>query len=602
MATIKTKFGNTLYISGLLGLPLGVGIALGYYAGAWGVRWMPTMLEVFLGICIASLLAIIAGRAITGDATRDTEKGKRLRKRVNVSMVFVSLVLLVRLGVYWAAQPSALTELSPDEFNSAFKINMENYFEYDSTLAQHIDLLEDYSKEFGADKSRVLTEGEEKLFRDIWVSIYDCAFALEQINSFYEDWYRFDPSQVEGNFHQRSFLLAFAAELSLYEKSTHFIKLVCEYENAVKFLNTPHKKTFLESNSFSRFREEFQGVRDHGRIIAGKQYLLWMELGLKGRSVARDYGCLELWEKVESELSLIDEIDSLELASLTAISDTELLKRNVGRVWFNGQRGVAKWMGNTRVKRIGKYLISKKQRNQMQEKLEPGDILLSRKNWYLSNVGLPGFWPHAILYLGNPTKLDEYFDDDLVLAHIEELTGEEMSFAKYLEKEFPAKWLAYKSGNDGSDYCVIEGLSPGVVFNTMKGTCGDYMAALRPVLSKKAKAQAIVKSFSHQGKPYDYNFDFATDHALVCTELVWRVYRPTKTQNGLRIPLIEVACRKTLPANEIAKLFSAQEEEKTQLEFVYFLDANEKKQKAFFSTKEEFVKSCKRDKWSFSQE
>ncbi len=603
MKPYRSKVGNSLYYIGLLGLPLGVGVALGFYAGAWGMRWLPTMLEIFLMICIVSLLAIICGRVLEGSATKATDKGLRLRRRVVTSIVFVSIVILARLGVYWVTQPSPLTELSPVEFNMVFETDLRNYFEYDKGIERHLAKLEEYSKQFGPDKSRILTADEEKLLRDIWTTIYDYAFALEQIHIFYEDWYRFDPSRIQGSYHHRSFLMALAAELSLYEKSTRFIKLAIQYENVVKFLNTPHPAAFLEASSFSRFREQFQGTRDHGRIAAGKKYLLWMEKGLKGREVIAEAGCSNLWEKVELEMALIDQNESLELASLTVNSDIGMFKRKIGRVWFNGQRGVAQWMGNTRVKRIGTYLITDGNREEMEKQLEPGDILLSRKNWYLSNVGLPGFWPHAILYLGGPDKFENYFNDTDVLSYIKEISGRELTLGQYMDKIYPTKWLGYQLGSGGSDYCVIEGHSPGVGFNTMKKACGDYMAAIRPRVSKKAKAQAILEAFSHHGKPYDYNFDFATDHALVCTELVWRSYRPAEGKDGIRISLVEIAGRKTLPANEIAKLFSTEHgKDDAQFDFVYFLDATEKTQKTFFATKKDFLDSSKRGKWSFAQD
>ena len=234
-------------------------------------------------------------------------------------------------------------------------------------------------------------------------------------------------------------------------------------------------------------------------------------------------------------------------------------------------------------------------------RLEPGDILLSRKNWYLSNVGLPGFWPHAALYIGAPEKFEAYFDDPNVTSLLKELTGREMTLGLYLEGRYPDKWFRYNLGHSGYPYGVIEALSEGVVLNTLEKACGDYMAALRPRLDKKSKAQAIIEAFGHLGKPYDYDFDFATDHALVCTEVVWRSYRPARNRNGLNLQLVEIAGRKTLPANEIARQYAQEHgRDSRQFDFVYFLDASEKAGKAFVSTEDAFLVSHTRFKWDLA--
>ena len=132
--------------------------------------------------CIISLLAIIAGRLLEGSETKKTEKGLRLRRRVITAIVFAGIVILARLGLYWIKQPSPLTELSPAQFNMVFETDMRNYFEYDKGIERNLAVLEEFSNELGDDKSRILTADEEKLLRDIWVSIYDYAFALDQIN------------------------------------------------------------------------------------------------------------------------------------------------------------------------------------------------------------------------------------------------------------------------------------------------------------------------------------------------------------------------------------------------------------------------------------
>jgi hypothetical protein len=229
--------------------------------------------------------------------------------------------------------------------------------------------------------------------------------------------------------------------------------------------------------------------------------------------------------------------------------------------------------------------------------------MLSRKNWYVSNVGLPGFWPHALLYVGAPDKLAAYFDDPEVRAWVERTTGRVESLPDMLAHTHPSAWLRYQSGDGEGSYRVIEAISEGVSLNTLAHASGDYLAVMRPRLSKLAKAQAIVAAFGHLDKPYDYDFDFATDHALVCTELVWRSYRAGPGKDGLEIPLVDMAGRKTLPANQIAALFAAERgRADAQLEFVYFLDAIEHEHAAFVAGEDAFAASHARVKWDIALE
>ncbi len=597
----NAKVGNFLYYSGLCLLLCSVGAALGYYAGAYGWRWLPTMLELLLAASTCAFVLMIAGRMVEGSAIHLTQKGVKIRKRVVFCSILISLALLVRLGVYWSEKPSPLTSLTRAQFNEAFEADMENYQRYDKAIEDYIVLLEGYSSQFGDDKERVLRSDEEKKLRDIWIGLYNYAIAIDQIRLFYEDWYRFDPSPVEASYHQRSFLLTFAAELSLYEKSTRLIKLVIEYPNVVKFLDTPHPASHLGANSFSRFRRQFQGARDSSRVIAGKHYLTWMEKGLKGKKVARETGCKRLWDKVKMETALIDEQSQVNLAKLTVKSDMEVFKKAIGYAWYPAQKKVALLMADTRVKRGGTYLITKSQQEEMDKSLLPGDIMVSRKNWYLTNVGLPGFWPHAILYIGDEKKFNSFFDDAAVRELVKSLAGKEISLGEYLSGKFPRRWKRYTIGTDSGKYRVIESCKYGVILNTFNEAFGDYMAAIRPKLDKKAKAQAIIEAFSHLDKPYDYNFDFATDHALVCTELVWRSYRPGTGKEGLNLKLVDLAGRKTLPANEIVKCYAENYgTEKSQFDFVYFIDASEKQIKTFVADEKALLKSYKRVKWSFA--
>ncbi|MCP4676979.1 MAG: hypothetical protein GY854_15960 [Deltaproteobacteria bacterium] len=590
--------GKTLHRIGHFSVPLAAGIIVGYYISDRGVRLVPTTLGFVLLVLVLGFVSIPLGRFLQGQAFIDTPEKKRIRTRVVVFGLLASIAVVLRLVVFWVEAPSPLTDLPKSDYNRAFDIDLSRFRAIDHEITGAVGFLEGRDDIFNRQDARVLSAEQEQVLLDTWRTVYDSAFVLDQVRTFHEDWYRFDPSRIERSFHLRSFLLSFAAELTLYEKSLRLDALIGENKNAAKFLNSPHPEYGLPSNSLGLFKQELLGSRDIARVLAGEQYLEFLDKGFDGQSEAAALGIEWLWKQTLETLASLDKHGAFRKAREGLSSDFQPIKRQLRRKWLPTQTSVARWMGDTRIRRIGKYLITREQQEEADRHLKPGDILLARKNWYLSNVGLPGFWPHAILYLGDSKKLVAYFDTPQVRDLVEEISGQAQSLDWYLRKTWPRKWALYTASHEDDPNRVIEAISEGVVFNTLGHTAGDYMAALRPRLDKRAKAQAVIEAFSHHGKPYDFDFDFATDHTVVCTELVWRSYRPGPEKAGLDIPLVALMGRETLPANDIAKIY-AQEEAgpDAQLGFVYFLDAAEEKNAAFVSSKDEFTKTHARTKW-----
>lgn len=262
---------------------------------------------------------------------------------------------------------------------------------------------------------------------------------------------------------------------------------------------------------------------------------------------------------------------------------------------------VATWMGDTLYYRRGTSLISAEQVEALTAKLQPGDVILERRNWYVSNVGLPGFWPHSELFLGKPATLAAAFDGDgTVLAHFGKTLSAQLADAH------PDAWRTYNSAtDDGETRVILEAISDGVhLSSATEAMAADYVAGLRPRMSALDKAKAIDRAFGGWGKPYDFWFDFETDASLVCSELVYKSYaQPAADGPSLTVALESVLGRTTLPPSNFAQRFDEQYgQESADFDFVVFMEGNETNSNAAEASVETFRASWQRSKWDLEQD
>ncbi len=254
------------------------------------------------------------------------------------------------------------------------------------------------------------------------------------------------------------------------------------------------------------------------------------------------------------------------------------VKEDAYRPLYTAQSMVSCLIGDFRIVQDPPLITVEQIRRDVGPRLKPGDIFLERRNWFMSNAFLPGFWPHSALYVGTI--------DDLRRLGIADHAAVREHLAEYTKK-----------GHDGEPNTVLEAVSEGVVFNTITESMhADYVAVLRPRLTDAQIAQAIVKAFSHKGKPYDFEFDFFTSDKLVCTELLYRSY-----EGLIHFDLVRVMGRDTLPALEIARKFAKERgTEKRQFDLVLFLDGDSSSRSARLAGEEEFCSTLKRER-AFSE-
>lgn len=220
--------------------------------------------------------------------------------------------------------------------------------------------------------------------------------------------------------------------------------------------------------------------------------------------------------------------------------------------------------------------------------LEPGDILVTRRASRRTSLSVPGYWTHLALYVGTPNQLDAFFED---LPATSKRSASELIFAAC-----PLADGALGAPDaEGYPTSVLEAGHRGVILTAFE-VCGaaDCLAVLRPRISKAKRLQGLLASFEHLGKPFDYNFDFASDAALSSSELIYRSY-PKLAPLQAR----DVGGRELITANEVVERWAVQKSDRDvgDLEFVLFLDGQGKPGKYTSEDATALTQSHQRPKW-----
>lgn len=137
----------------------------------------------------------------------------------------------------------------------------------------------------------------------------------------------------------------------------------------------------------------------------------------------------------------------------------------------------------------------------LQAQLQPGDILLEKSPFTLTDKTIPGHFGHAAIYTGTLQQLNALGATALPLVQKNLATIE-------------------------TGHVVVEALRNGVQLDTLQAYMNiDDVAILRPsYLSIEARLEAVNLALGNLGKQYDFNFDVNTTETIVCSELVYIVY------------------------------------------------------------------------------
>ncbi|MEK7691001.1 MAG: hypothetical protein AAB425_08270, partial [Bdellovibrionota bacterium] len=195
----------------------------------------------------------------------------------------------------------------------------------------------------------------------------------------------------------------------------------------------------------------------------------WMERDYERSICPRNPLCADAYQRLKRySKELLGYLDREVMGDLIGTANEASYQSFYFDDWFPVQKVVAERMGDLRVIDPSLYLVQPNDIQKLKQKLRPGDFLLVRRNWYVSNVGLPGFWPHAAFYIGTPSEAASAFDQD---AAVTARFG--MPFTSYLASRYPARYARWSGKSEHEpegrhDYRVIEAQSEGVIFTSIE--------------------------------------------------------------------------------------------------------------------------------------
>jgi hypothetical protein len=438
-----------------------------------------------------------------------------------------------------------------------------------------------------APENRLLDRKQRKQVRSTWVSFLDRLLILDSISQSYEDY----KHQQDERARKMAFRIAYAAFLARYRYVLDFLQISEGNPQFHTLLNEAIPELGLAQDTYAKVKYRYLHI-----AIATEFARLALIYRLSGEEPG-----FQLNQGITEDQDKIWEYGKGKGIKQTIKNGVQIVKDSSFQAFFPIQKGISEWMGDARVRRPHQSLITTDQISAMLPSLEPGDLLLERREWYLSNIGLPGFWPHAALFTGTPEQRQSYFQtSDDIATWVRKQGIASGEFEALLKQRYPQAYAESITRREDNHLTrIIEAVSEGVVFTSLEHSAdADSLAVLRPRLSKLDKAKAILQAFHYSGRPYDFNFDFLTDSELVCTELVYKAYEPNRDKAGITLPVVEILGRLATPANEIVKQFDQNfDSPKQQFDLVLFLDGQEKARTALESDVATFRQSWKRPKW-----
>ena len=212
------------------------------------------------------------------------------------------------------------------------------------------------------------------------------------------------------------------------------------------------------------------------------------------------YTHVKLREEILNHFVLITPELTNRLRHSTVKKKVEKLIRKAGGRFEALKAFVFTHVGHIKTPGIEPLIFSEDDKNQLLTLLQPGDIILTYSEGFMSNIFLPGIFKHGIVYTGRRENWEKSGWDNI---HI---TDHQKSLIQ-------------------SNHNIIEAIAEGVVSGSLEeilDTKINRLAVFRPSLLDQEIIGVMQTIHSYLGNQYDFSFDFNDAESQVCTEVIYR--------------------------------------------------------------------------------
>ena len=449
---------------------------------------------------------------------------------------------------------------------------LQSFSEELKDMAREIARLQEY---FGLKERGFFTSDEHDKIELLLFRYLLCRDSLWDFVNYYQnyaDLFSASESQAKG------FLIGFSAAQHLAFYSSTLVATFVDEPKVIAKLNEAYYRSDIPKNTYNKLFENITSVKNLKALRAAAQ-IFSEEFNNPNSAVSKvaaanfEYRSLVLHAKqlmldADNQISdvlkktaiLLPDVRN-QLRHTVIMSYVKKLREGVGDNLY-----ILRGLLFTNVSRLKSPISSSvtfgsDQIKQIKSMLEPGDVILTYKDGYMSNIFLPGVFKHGITYVGSPEQ--------------RRACGLTQDVTEKIPKSKQRKLLhdfAFERLASGHEADLIEAVAEGVIFSSLERLLEEPITrfvVLRPRLNRNERVKNLLTVFLLLGSSYDFKFDFNEATYQCCTEVI---YRALNNLGPIQFTLTKRLGLPTLSADDIIHYYLTSNSE--SFEFILLIGDN----------------------------